>query len=197
MPFTNRERVWFEENLIHRFKGEVNFRKFQTLNPEPFILDVKNTEKKEKETMAKILVLARYNSMDGSETLVGFYDNEDAIQEALKEVVKFRIDGTDVKVARDFTYRVHPFNTNVRVMTEAFPQPKFDHGDVHTYFTVYASNKKDTYGIAVDENGTPLGCTCMSWQTDNYVANSCKHMLELGKELATATGRKKIGWAAA
>ncbi len=153
-----------------------------------------DTQKKEKNNMAEIIVLANYNPNTGSETLLGFFEDEQAVQDALKDVVSFRIDGSEVKVARDFNYRVHRFKTNVRIVTEKLPQPQYDHGDVHTYFTVLSSNKMDTYGIAVDGNGMVQGCTCLSWEKQNYGGVGCKHMDDLQRELNTAAGRKKIGW---
>jgi hypothetical protein len=151
--------------------------------------------KKEKEdNMSEILVLAQHNRNTGAETLIGFFEDEDSVQAALKELVTFRFDGTDVAVARDFHYRVHRFKTNVRIITEALPKPEYDHDDIQAYYTVFSSNKRDTYGVAVNSAMQPVGCTCKSWEMNNHFGDSCKHMAEVSNSLVTALGQQNLGW---
>lgn len=123
---------------------------------------------KEDKSMEEIFILAKYFPGNDSETLVGFYTDENQVKEALKELVTFRFDSAEVRVSREFNYRVHRFKTNMRI--EVTPRAKEE-----KYITVFSTDRRNTYGIYVDENDIPQGCTCKSW-AHRPSAAGCKHM---------------------
>lgn len=126
--------------------------------------------------MKYVYILAKFDPLTGEEVLVGLYDNEEAIQNTLKKAAVFNLHGGEVRLNRDFSYRVYKFKTNVAI--EAGAPLAEDHGDIVLYKTIQGN--AGLYGLAIDSQGKAQGCTCQAYEFGR--GEPCKHMREQNRK---------------